>query len=235
METISQSTSQIRVQNKLLRNVYLWMFLGLLVSAVPSYFVTQSVQLQRILFGSRYTLFILMIAELVLVFYLSSKIAKMKVSTAVLSFLGYAFLNGLTLSSIFFVYSSETIVTAFLASSAAFASMSIYGMFTKRDLSKFSTLLNGGLIALVVVYLIVYILRLTGVEVSGLTLIISYVGVFLFMGLTAWDSQAILKMSQNFSGTDDQGKKIAIIGALKLYLDFINMFLFLLRIFGSRD
>jgi FtsH-binding integral membrane protein len=171
---------------------------------------------------------IVMLAPLGLVMVLSFGIAKMQESTAKGLFWGYAALMGLSLSTIFVVYTGASIATTFFSTAAAFAGLSLYGYTTKRDLSAFGTFLIMGVVGLIVASVINMF-----VQSSGLQLVISFVGVLLFAGLTAYDTQKIKSMYYHVQGSDMMGKTV-IMGALTLYLDFINMFMFLLRFMGDR-
>ena len=224
--------SQAAVQERtILKNVYLWMTAGLFLTAVVARgFVGTALFYQLI--RNPILMFGLIAAELVLVFRMSARIMQMSVRSAVISFGAYAALNGINLSSIFLVYGLGTVYNAFFATATLFAAMSLYAVSTKRDLSGFGHYLMMGLIGLIAASLINFFLRS-----SGLDYLISYAGVILFTGLTAYDTQMIKNMSRQMSRQADEATfmKLSIIGALKLYLDFINMFLFILRILGRRD
>ena len=170
---------------------------------------------------------VVMLAPLAIVFAMSFGQARFSTGTLQLLYWGFAVLMGLSLSTIFLVYSGTSIATAFFATAAGFAGLSLYGYTTKHDLSGFGTFLIMGLVGLIVASL----LNLW-FQSSALNLVISIIGVLLFAGLTAFDTQKIKSMYTHVAGTDMQGK-VVIMGALSLYLDFINMFLFLLRLFGS--
>jgi hypothetical protein len=156
----------------------------------------------------------------------------MKASSAVMGFIIYALLNGITLSVIFHIYTGVTISRAFFTAAGTFAGMSIYGMTTKRDLDRFGAYLVMGLWGIIFATLINFF-----IGSASIYYIISYIGLLVFLGLTAWDTQTIVKWNQAYGSSMDEESyvKLSIIGALKLYLDFINMFLFLLRIFGRRN
>lgn len=143
----------------------------------------------------------------------------------------YSVLNGVTLSSIFLVYTMTSITSVFFITAGTFAAMALYGATTKKDLSKFGSLLFMALLGLIIATVVNMFVRS-----SGFSLIISYVGVLLFVGLTAWDTNQIKNALQNYAMDLSEGsQKIALLGALNLYLDFINLFLYLLRIFGRSD
>jgi FtsH-binding integral membrane protein len=224
----SRQTAQDRT---ILKNVYLWMTAGLFLTAIVAraFLVTG---LYRIVFTNPILMFGLIIAQLVLVFRLSSKINTMTVGAAITTFGVYASLNGINMSSIFLMYNLGTITNAFVSTAALFGAMSIWAVTTKKDLSGWGHYLMMGLVGLIIASLINMFLRS-----SGMSYIISYVGVLLFTGLTAYDTQKIKNMSRSMSYSVDEGQfvKLSILGALILYLDFINMFLFILRLMGRRD
>jgi FtsH-binding integral membrane protein len=206
------------------------MCLGLAATAVVSYYVATSQQIMQLLFGGGMApYFILAIAELGIVFYLSARVASMSPTTASVLFFVYAALNGLTIAPIFLLYTQESVSSAFFTSAAMFGAMSVYGTVTKRDLSGLGSFLMMGLIGLVVASLIN---MFVASERGGL--VIAIMGVLIFTGLTAFDTQKLRRLASEVSGNDDAAGKYAVFGALTLYLDFINMFLFLLRIFGKR-
>jgi uncharacterized protein len=218
-------------ERNILKNVYAWMTAGLALTGVVAYTVSQSPGLLRTIFGTPGLFFILLIGELGLVLYLSARITRMSSRSAVFAFTGYALLNGVTLSSIFIVYTGFEVSQAFFSAAAAFGGMSFYGMTTKKDLSGIGSYMIMGLWGIIIASLINVFFASPGVYY-----LISYVGLAVFMGLTAWDTQVIKGWNSSYgrSMSEEEYIKISIMGALKLYLDFINMFLFLLRIFGRR-
>jgi FtsH-binding integral membrane protein len=219
--------AQLR-QNSILGQVYTWMTAGLLVtSAVAAYTATTPIVL-NLLYGNPFTIWILFIAQIGLVIGLSAAIDRLAPSTAVALFIAYAALNGLTLSAIFLVYTYTSIAQAFLATAATFGVMSLYGATTKRDLSTAGNLLVMALVG----FVIGSIVNLFWAN-SALYWLLTYLGIAVFIGLTAWDTQQIKRLSQQ-AHDDTTARRVAIIGALKLYLDFINLFVLLLRVFGSR-
>lgn len=227
-QTAAVQASQTR---SILRNVYIWMTGGLALTGIIALAVSKSPGILRALTANRFTFFMIIIAELALVLLLSARIMKMRPGTATLGFIAYAALNGLTLSVVFLAYTGVTIATAFFVTAGTFAGMSIYGSFTKRDLSRIGTYLVMALIGIIIASVVNIFLRS-----SGLYYAISYIGVIIFLGLTAWDTQIIKRWSSEYGGSvsEDMYVKLSILGALKLYLDFINLFLFFLRIFGRR-
>ncbi len=216
--------------NSLLRTVYNWMMLGLFLSGITALFTANSYTMMQILYGNPMTMWILLFAELGLVFAISGGINRFASSTAAGLFILFSIVNGLTLSSIFIVYSIGTIATTFFVTGLTFGVTSFYGYVTKTDLTSFGKYLFMALIGIVIASVVNIFLHSTSLD-----WIISYIGVILFVGLTAYDTQKIKRMGeQAMSFGGETYRKIAIIGALALYLDFINLFLFLLRIFGGR-
>ena len=209
--------------------VYGWMTAALLITAGVALFTVNSPALLNFIYGNSAAMWVLLIAEIGLVVWLSAGIDKMGQTTATTVFLVYAALNGLVLSSIFFAYEIGTIYAAFAASAPTFAGMSFVGFVTKRDLTGMGGLLFMGLIGLI----IASVVNMFWAN-STMDAIITYIGVFIFVGLTAYDTQRIKQMVA-YSDASMVGK-VSILGALSLYLDFINLFLYILRLFGrSRD
>ena len=225
------SGAQVRYRT-ILRNVYMWMTVGLSLTAVVAWWAANSVTVRNILFGNgRATFFILIAGTFLLVFLLSRNIMKMSVTAATGGFVLYAVLNGVLMSFIFMAYTGTVIFQAFAVSAGMFAVMSLWAVTTKRDLSGWGHYLFMGLIGLIIAGVV-------GIFIGGEAyhFLYSAVGVVLFTALTAYDTQMIKKMSDSVSADIGEADfvRLSIIGALKLYLDFINMFLFLLRIFGRR-
>lgn len=213
----------------LMRKVYVWMTLALAVTGLTAYYVGSNVALMQNIFSSAGMVWGLFIAEIVLVVILSAAINKMSFPVASLIFVGYSILNGITLSVIFLVYAQTSIAQVFFITAGTFAAMSLVGYFTKRDLSGLGKILFMGLIGLVIATIVNMFLGS-----NGLDLVLSYIGVAIFVGLTAWDTQKIKQMFVLTGGeVNDATQKLALMGSLSLYLDFINLFLYLLRIFGS--
>ena len=227
--TLAQPRVEIR---PLLRQVYRWMALGLLLTATVSLLVLNIPQLLQLVFNP-IIFYGAIIGELILVIVLSARIQKMSATTATTMFMVYAGVNGFTLSIIFFVYELGSIALAFGTAAILFAVMSVIGMTTKIDLQKYSSYFMMALIGLVIAMVLNIFLA------SGpLDFIISAAGVLIFTALTAYDTQKISRMAANPEITS-QGEalltKLSIMGALTLYLDFINLFLFLLRFLGRRN
>ena len=224
---ISASTAEMESRTRaFIRSVYGWMFGGLLTTAFAAMWVVMSPAMQQIVLGTPMVRFGLIIAELGIVFWLSFRIRTMAPSTAAAAFLVYSLLNGLTLSVIFWAYTTGSITMAFVTAAAMFGAMSIYGMVTKRDLTSIGSFFFMGLIGIVICMFVNMFLRS-----DGLSFVISLLGVVIFLGLTAWDNQKLKVMA---TATGPEQESYAVMGALVLYLDFINLFLFLLRLFGGR-
>lgn len=221
-----QDMSIVQAQQRFLSKVYSWMVGGLLLTAGTAYWVTTNLEILEKIMGLMLFLFL---GQLGLVIFLSARVHKMSKNTAILSFLGFSFLNGLTLSVILLSYTEESIFNTFIIAAIMFASLSVYGFTTKKSLSAVGSFMFMGLIGIIVASIINWFLAS-----SALHFAISIIGVVIFAGLTAWDTQKLKQMYEiQFQG-DEIATKGAIIGALTLYLDFINLFLFLLRLFGSR-
>ncbi len=205
------------------------MFLALLVTAATSFAVLLNGTFLAFMLQNSWAYWGLLIAEIVLVFSVSGAINKLSATTANLLFFLYAIINGVVLSTIFLVYTSSSIAQTFLITAGVFGAMAIYGYTTKSDLSKFGSILMMALIGLLVCIVVNIFLAS-----SRLDWIISIVGVGIFIGLTAWDTQKIKHMVA-YADTPEALSKVSTLGALSLYLDFINLFLYLLRFFGGRD
>jgi len=206
------------------------MALGLGLTALIAYIVANSPNLGQLIFGNQILFFGLIIAQLGLVFYLSARIQNLNASTATGLFLLYFALNGATLSFIFIFYTGNSIASVFFVCAATFIACSIYGMSTKRDLTSLGGFMTMGLIGIIIASVVNIFLRN-----STMHMIISYIGVLVFVGLTAYDTQRLKNMALTVPADVDGGvvRKGAILGALSLYLGFVNLFLMLLRIFGS--
>ena len=211
-----------------MRKVYGKMTLGLLATAITSFLVLSTPAVMSLLFSSTATLWLLFAAELGLVIFLSARIDKMSSAMATTMFYIYSILNGLALTPIFLVYTGTSIATTFAITAGTFGAMTIAGYVTKQDLSKFGSYLFMALIGLIVCVIVNMFLHNTMFD-----LLISAAGVLIFTGLTAWDTQAIKRMCAQ--SDPSMISKVATMGALTLYLDFINLFLYLLRFLGNRD
>ncbi|MFA5698522.1 MAG: Bax inhibitor-1/YccA family protein [Sphaerochaeta sp.] len=224
--------TSIARERTILKNVYLWMTAGLGLSALVSSFVASNPALLQALVGNTISFILLVVAQFALVFYLSARLDRMSAQSAIGAFLAYAALTGVMLSTIFIVYAQATIARAFITTGLMFAGMSLYAMTTKRDLHRFGTYLFMGIWGLIIASVLNVFFKSSGFE-----FIISIVGVLIFLGLTAWDTQKIIAMNEAYGDSDDYTivTKISILGALTLYLDFINLFLYVLRLFSRSE
>ncbi len=225
----SQEKAQV-VVNDFIRSVYNWMVMGLGLTGIMAYYVSGSETLVRLIFGNQILFWGLVIGELVLVFAISGRIQRMSGQTATALFLLYSALNGMTLSFVFLAYAGSSIARVFFITAGTYAVSSIYGMTTKRDLTSLGSFLFMGLIGIILASVVNLFVHSTAMQ-----MIICYVGVLVFVGLTAYDTQQIKEMALSRpAGLDaDVQRKGAILGALRLYLDFINLFLMMLQIFGG--
>lgn len=227
---ITINNAEQLVQRKFLTKVYSWMSLALLLSGITAFIVANSPFLINLVFGNKIGFPLLAIGEIVLVWWLSASIRKISTMAASIAFLAYSIINGATLASIFYVFSLNSIIVVFLVSALMFIGMSLYGVFSKSDIMSFGRYFSMAIIGLIVASVINIFLKS-----SGFNWVISIVTVVIFTGLTAYDTRKMILVSQQADGSD-MFQKASIIGALELYLDFINIFLALLRIFGkSRD
>lgn len=213
----------------LMRKVYVWMTLALVITGFTAYAVANSPGIMSAIIANRMLMWGLLIGEFALVWYVSARIDRLSLSTATLLFILYSVLNGATLSIIFLAYTMTSIASVFFITAGTFAAMSLVGYFTKKDLSGLGRILFMVLIGLIIATLVNVFLIKSG----GFSLIVSYVGVLIFVGLTAYDTQRIKNMLVEADDVSAEAQKIALMGALALYLDFINLFLYLLRIFGG--
>ena len=214
----------------LMRKVYVWMTLALVITGFTAYGVATSPGIQQLVFGNSIVMWGLIIAEFALVIGVSAAINKLSLTTATLMFILYSVINGALLSSIFLIYTASSIATVFFITAGTFGAMALVGYTTKTDLTSMGKILFMALIGLVIATLVNLF-----VKSSGFTLILSYVGVLIFVGLTAYDSQKIKQMMLQVPDAGESAQKLALLGALTLYLDFINLFIYLLRIFGKRE
>jgi len=230
-QTMTASRARQEASTIFLAKTFNWMAIGLGVTGIVAFF-TASSGLAYSIIGTP-LFFILVIGELGLVFYLSAKIEKLQAATATSLFVGYSVLNGLTLSVIFLAYTSSSIAGTFFITAGMFGAMAVYGLVTKRDLSGWGSFLFMGLIGIIIASIVNIFLKS-----SSMYWVISFIGVFIFTGLTAYDVQKIKRIGEEgiMARGEEAIRKGSIMGALTLYLDFINLFLMLLRFFGgSRD
>lgn len=230
---ISYAESPFGTLSEFMSKSFGWMFAGLLVTfgvgigAVASGLIFSIINSGLFIFTS--------IAELVMVFVLSARVQKLQPSTATALFFGYAVLNGINLSSIFLVYDYGTLILAFLVGAVYFGVMAVYGNVTDRDLTGWGPKLMGGLVALIVCALMGSLLSMFGLNFGIADLLLCAVGLLIFMGLTAYDTQMLKYYYSYFGGDAAMLHKASIIGALNLYLDFINIFLYIVRMLGRRN
>ncbi len=224
--SMDQTQLQTRV-NEFVRGVYNWMTIGLVLTGIVAYFVTASDQALRFVYQARWLFFI---GELALVFIISARIQKIQASSATIMFVVYSALNGATLSLILAMFTGQTIVSTFFICAASFLALSIFGWTTKKDLTGFGSFMFMGLVGILIASVVNIFIGSYGMQ-----MIISYIGVLVFAGLTAYDTQQIkaMALSQPVGLDASVVRKGSIIGALKLYLDFILMFQYLLVILGG--
>jgi hypothetical protein len=215
----------------LMRKVYVWMTLALVITGITAYGVASSPGLMMAIATNSILFWGLIIAEFALVISITAAINRLSLSTATLLFVLYSVVNGATMSFIFAVYTSTSIASVFFITAGTFAVMAFIGYTTKTDLSSMGKILLMALIGMIIASLVNVFL----IKSSGFDLIISYIGVLVFVGLTAYDSQKIKQMLLSAPDAGEGAQKLALLGALSLYLDFINLFIYLLRIFGKRE
>ncbi len=231
MENYSTTTHVINQSavTALFKSTYMQMAAALTVTALTSYFLSQSAAFLATFLGNSALMWIAIIAELGVVIWLSARLHAMSMTMATILFIAYSVLNGVTLSVIFLVYEPEVIALTFAVTAGMFAVMSIIGYTTRMDLSKVGGIL---LMALVGIILASVVNIFLGSET--LYWVITYIGVLVFVGLTAYDTNKLRQIYTQYGEVNETGHKLALMGALTLYLDFINLFLYLLRIFGNR-
>ncbi|EHJ48742.1 protein of unknown function UPF0005 [Solidesulfovibrio carbinoliphilus subsp. oakridgensis] len=229
----SMQTTQSRVEvvNAFMRGVYGWMCLGLLLTAGASAFTVSSPAMMQAVFGNQILFFGLIIAEFGLVIGISAAINRLSAGAASGLFLLYSALNGITLAAIFAVYAKAAIFNAFFVTGGMFGAMSLYGLLTKKDLTSFGSFLFMGLVGIVIASVINIFTKSAMMD-----FIISCVGVLVFLGLTAYDTQKLKVMGEMAPADDATAvRRGTILGALTLYLDFINLFLMMLRLFSGSN
>jgi FtsH-binding integral membrane protein len=224
------SQQQITEETKrFFQKVYAWMFLGLTISSITAYIIANKPFLYQYILFNNVIFYTLLIVELILIIGLVWLIKKIPAKTAIFLFLLYCFMTGLTLSIIFLMFTIKSITLVFFIAAIMFGVMSIYGYFTKTDLTKLGKVLTMGLIGLIIASLFNFSIKSTLTDY-----IISFIGVILFTGLTAYDTQKIRKTNIIGNENTPEDTKESVLGAINLYLDFMNLFLKLLRIFGKR-
>ena len=216
-------------RKKFMSGVYTWMTLALALSGLTAFGVASSPAILHLIFGNELVFFGLIIAELVLVMVFSFRVHKMSVTAASLVYIVYSILNGITLASIFIVYTKTSIFSVFLISAGMFAAMSIYGRVTKQDLRSAGRYLTMAIFGVIIASVVNIFLKS-----SSLDWLLSLVTVGIFVGLTAYDTQKAYAIAERSDGSD-MFAKASVVMALELYLDFINIFLSLLRLFGKKN
>ncbi len=230
-DTRTIARSEVSVVSYFMQQVYLWMAIGLGLTAFVAWAVAGSPAALSFIFGNTFVLIGLIVAEFALVIAISAAVHKLSAATATGLFMLYSALNGATLSSVLIVYTASSVANAFLATAGTFVAMSVYGTVTKRDLTSWGSFLFMGLIGIVIASLVNIFLKSTMME-----FVISCIGVLVFVGLTAYDTQKIRQFALGAPLDDSTAvRRGVILSALSLYLDFINLFLMILRLFGSRD
>lgn len=232
METnnLTRNLAEKTAQSVLFRNVYTWMTLALVITGAVAMYMAKSMTLLSMIMQNSLLFWGILIAELGVVWYLSARIHRISFTSATLLFILYSILNGATLSMIFLIYTMSSIATTFFVTAGTFGVMALFGYVTKKDLTRLGSLCFMGIIGIIIASLVNIFLQNSMME-----MIISYIGVLLFVGLTAYDSQKIKRLlMQDGVEINETTQKIALLGTMTLYLDFINLFLYLLRILGDR-
>ena len=214
----------------LMRKVYVWMTLALAITGFTAYGVATSPGILQAIYSNQILFWGLVIAEFALVFGVSAAINRLSLTTATLMFILYSVINGALLSYIFLAYTTSSVATVFFITAGTFGAMALIGYTTKADLSSMGKILFMALIGLIIATVVNIF-----VKSDGLTMILSYVGVLIFVGLTAYDTQKIKQMLMQAPDASEGAQNMALLGALTLYLDFVNLFIYLLRIFGKRE
>ncbi len=226
----SAGIDSVESVNALFRKVYQFMAMGLILTALAAYLTASSPFMISLLYSSSAPMIIIAVAEIGLVIWLGAGITKLSASAARNIFFVYSILNGLLCSSVLLVYTGESVSKAFLSTAGMFGAMSIYGLYTQRDLTSMGSFLRMGLFGLIIAMVINLFMRSSAME-----LYISIFGIIIFLGLTAWDTAKIKALSGSVDSRDENMTgKVAVLGALALYLDFVNIFLYLLRLFGRQ-
>jgi len=215
---------------KLMTKVYTWMTLALVITGLTALVVSRNESLLMLIYGNKWVMVGLIVAQLALVIGVSAAIEKLSMGTATLIFILYSVLTGAVFSSIFIIYTSASIAKVFFITAGTFGVMAFIGTTTKKDLSSVGRIAFMALIGLIIASVVNLFMKS-----STFDYILSYIGVVIFVALTAYDTQKIRQMLVEYSGYGEVAQKVALLGALTLYLDFINLFIHLLRIFGSRE
>ena len=228
--TVDQQLSMSSAFPVLMRKVYVWMTLALVITGFTAYGVATSPGVLQAIYGNQLLFWGMIIAEFALVIGVSAAINRLSLTTATLMFILYSVINGALLSYIFLVYTASSVATVFFITAGTFGAMALVGYTTKTDLTSIGKYLFMALIGLIIATVVNVFIKS-----EGFTYILSYIGVLIFVGLTAYDSQKIKQMLIQAPDAGESAQKLALLGALTLYLDFINLFIYLLRIFGNRE
>lgn len=226
---VSQHTATDVAVSALFKSVYMQMAAALSITGLVAYFLSQSQDFWIFLANNTSLIWVVLIAQILLVIWLSARFTRMSMTTATLLFILYSAMMGVTMSTIFMVYTMSSIASVFFITAGMFLVMSLLGYFTRMDLTRLGSVLFMALIGVIIASLVNIFLKS-----EMLYWVVSYVAVVVFVGLTAYDTQKIKQMLVEYGEVDEMGYKLALFGALTLYLDFINLFLYLLRIFGDR-
>ena len=226
---VSQHTATDVAVSALFKSVYMQLAAALSITGLVAYFLSQSQDFCIFLANNTSLIWVVLIAQIVLVIWLSARFTRMSMTTATLLFILYSAMMGVTMSTIFMVYTMSSIASVFFITAGMFLVMSLLGYFTRMDLTRLGSVLFMALIGVIIASLVNIFLKS-----EMLYWVVSYVAVVVFVGLTAYDTQKIKQMLVEYGEVDEMGYKLALFGALTLYLDFINLFLYLLRIFGDR-
>ena len=214
----------------LFKSLYMQMSAALTITGLVAYFLSQSQAYLNMLINTPYMMWIVLIAQIGVVIWLSARLHKMSITSATMLFIAYSVLTGVTFGTIFLAYDMSDIIATFFVTAGTFFVTSLVGYITRMDLSKMGSILMMLLIGLIIATIVNMFI---GNE--GLYMACTYLGVIIFVGLTAWDTQRIKNMFLDYGTADENGQKLALMGALMLYLDFINLFIYLLRLISSRD
>ena len=228
--TVDQQLSMSSAFPVLMRKLYVWMTLALVITGFTAYGVATSPGVLQAIYGNQLLFWGMIIAEFALVIGVSAAINRLSLTTATLMFILYSVINGALLSYIFLVYTASSVATVFFITAGTFGATALVGYTTKTDLTSIGKYLFMALIGLIIATVVNVFIKS-----EGFTYILSYIGVLIFVGLTAYDSQKIKQMLIQAPDAGESAQKLALLGALTLYLDFINLFIYLLRIFGKRE
>jgi FtsH-binding integral membrane protein len=220
------------VLSKFMSQVYRWMMVGILITAVVAHYISINQPLMQMIFANKLVFFGLVILQLAAVIGLSAGINRMNSIAATTIYLAYSALTGVTLSIVLLAYTQSSVSSAFLVTAIAFGGLSAFGYFTKANLGPVGTFCTMALFGLIGMFVLSIFFK--SMQGNGMQMALSFFGLLIFSGLTAYDTQRIKQLAFSMDGTSDTSKKFAVHGALMLYLDFINLFLSILRLMGDR-